>query len=264
MRSRYSGAVPTQVLPIETAAPQGLSAALAAQRLKAEGYNELPTPDRRGVLRILPEVIRQPMFALLSVAASFTCCSATASRHCSCCVCVACRSAITIVQESRSERVLEALRESREPARTRDPRWQRVQHRRPGGGAGDLHRRSRRATASPRTRTLLAGARSAARRIAAHRRVGSGAESRGRALRLRRSDRVVPGRVAKTARICSPARSSCAAPGQARVHATGVRSEMGKIGRALRTIETEQPHLQVQMQWLVRVTSPSSARSRAG
>ena len=40
--------------------------------------------------------------------------------------------------------------------------------------------------------------------------------------------------------------------GQALVHATGVRSEMGKIGRALETIETEQPRLQIQIHALVR------------
>src|ERR1019366_8699695 len=39
---------------------------------------------------------------------------------------------------------------------------------------------------------------------------------------------------------------------KALVHATGARSEMGKIGKDLRAIETEQPHLQRQMSWLVR------------
>jgi len=36
------------------------------------------------------------------------------------------------------------------------------------------------------------------------------------------------------------------------VHATGARSEMGKIGKDLRAIETEQPQLQRQMSWLIR------------
>jgi Ca2+-transporting ATPase len=40
--------------------------------------------------------------------------------------------------------------------------------------------------------------------------------------------------------------------GNARVSTTGGRTEMGKIGRALGSIETEQPHLQKQMQWLIR------------
>ena len=43
----------------------GLSSTTAAERLRVEGYNELPAPDRRGFLRIISEVVRQPMFALL-------------------------------------------------------------------------------------------------------------------------------------------------------------------------------------------------------
>jgi Ca2+-transporting ATPase len=41
----------------------GLSAALAADRLRRDGYNELPSPDRRGIGRIVAEVMRQPMGA---------------------------------------------------------------------------------------------------------------------------------------------------------------------------------------------------------
>jgi Ca2+-transporting ATPase len=40
--------------------------------------------------------------------------------------------------------------------------------------------------------------------------------------------------------------------GVARVTATGLRSEMGKIGQALTSISMEQPRLQLQLQWLVR------------
>jgi Ca2+-transporting ATPase len=39
---------------------------------------------------------------------------------------------------------------------------------------------------------------------------------------------------------------------KALVRTTGAHSEMGKIGKDLRSIETEQPHLQRQMSWLVR------------
>ena len=52
---------------IERAAAQaaGLSEAEAQARLEAEGYNELPRPDRRTPLRIVLEVLREPMIALL-------------------------------------------------------------------------------------------------------------------------------------------------------------------------------------------------------
>ncbi len=43
----------------------GLSEAEAQARLRAEGYNELPRPDRRTALKIVFEVLREPMIALL-------------------------------------------------------------------------------------------------------------------------------------------------------------------------------------------------------
>ena len=43
----------------------GLSEAEAQARLKAEGYNELPQSNRRTAFRIVIEVLREPMLALL-------------------------------------------------------------------------------------------------------------------------------------------------------------------------------------------------------
>lgn len=54
---------------IDHAAPpallRGLSAADALASLKAEGYNELPRAGRRTPLRIIVEVLREPMLAPL-------------------------------------------------------------------------------------------------------------------------------------------------------------------------------------------------------
>ena len=44
---------------------RGLSEGEAEARLKDEGYNELPRPDRRTAWRIVCEVLREPMIALL-------------------------------------------------------------------------------------------------------------------------------------------------------------------------------------------------------
>lgn len=44
---------------------RGLSEADARARLQIEGYNELPRPTRRTPLRIILEVMREPMLALL-------------------------------------------------------------------------------------------------------------------------------------------------------------------------------------------------------
>ena len=43
----------------------GLSHEEAAKRLKVEGPNQLPKPNQRHLLRILLDVLREPMFSLL-------------------------------------------------------------------------------------------------------------------------------------------------------------------------------------------------------
>ena len=48
---------------------RGLSGQDAAARLKAEGPNTLPQADRRTFVRIVLEILREPMFALLLGAA---------------------------------------------------------------------------------------------------------------------------------------------------------------------------------------------------
>ncbi|HET9106263.1 MAG TPA: cation-transporting P-type ATPase, partial [Steroidobacteraceae bacterium] len=94
---------------------RGLTAPEAAERLRAEGPNALPELERRTALRIVVEVVREPMFALLLGAGvlylfigsrgealvlfGFACFSV----------------AIAIIQEGRSERVLEALRDLTSP-----------------------------------------------------------------------------------------------------------------------------------------------------
>ena len=44
---------------------KGLTEAEAAQRLKTEGYNELPSAKRKTGFRIAFEVLKEPMFLLL-------------------------------------------------------------------------------------------------------------------------------------------------------------------------------------------------------
>ncbi|HOV51278.1 MAG TPA: cation-transporting P-type ATPase, partial [Candidatus Cryosericum sp.] len=48
-------------------APQGLTTAEAQKRLREEGPNELPSASRRGWVRILLEVLKEPMLLLLLV-----------------------------------------------------------------------------------------------------------------------------------------------------------------------------------------------------
>jgi len=49
---------------------QGLSEREAAERLKFEGYNELPSADHRNFLHSLLDVFREPMFLLLTASAA--------------------------------------------------------------------------------------------------------------------------------------------------------------------------------------------------
>jgi len=50
---------------IPTTRMTGLTAQQVGERLRTEGYNELPSRGRRGVFRMAMEVAREPMFLLL-------------------------------------------------------------------------------------------------------------------------------------------------------------------------------------------------------
>ena len=94
---------------------QGISEELAQNRLKSEGYNELPQPNRRTPLRIVIEVIREPMLLLL-LASGIIYMFLGDTTDALILVALATMSvAITVVQESRTERVLEALRDLTSP-----------------------------------------------------------------------------------------------------------------------------------------------------
>lgn len=95
--------------------PAGLTEREAQLRLKQEGYNELPSDQGRSFLKIIIEVFREPMFAMLMAAgviyfiigdwheAAFLSAFAILSVT------------ITIVQELRSENVLKALKDLTSP-----------------------------------------------------------------------------------------------------------------------------------------------------
>ncbi len=94
---------------------RGLSGREAAQRLRAEGPNALPELDRRTASRIIADVMREPMFALL-LGAGVLYLLIGSRGEALVLFAFACFSvAIAIVQEGRSERVLEALRDLTSP-----------------------------------------------------------------------------------------------------------------------------------------------------
>lgn len=92
-------------------APQfvdGLSEAQAQARLKAEGYNELPQSNRRTAFRIVLEVLREPMLALLLGSGAVYLVLGDLKDALILLAFALMAVAITVIQETRTEWVLEA------------------------------------------------------------------------------------------------------------------------------------------------------------
>ncbi|MGE5296527.1 MAG: cation-transporting P-type ATPase, partial [Solirubrobacterales bacterium] len=89
----------------------GLTASQAAQRLAEEGYNELPSSRRRNILAIALEVIREPMFLLLVACGVVYLFMGEPREALMLLGFVFVVMGITIVQERRTERALDALRD---------------------------------------------------------------------------------------------------------------------------------------------------------
>ena len=94
---------------------RGLSGQDAAARLKAEGPNTLPQADRRTFVRIVLEILREPMFALLLGAAVIYLVLGNLREAVVLAVFASTSVMIAVVQASRTERVLESLRDLTSP-----------------------------------------------------------------------------------------------------------------------------------------------------
>jgi Ca2+-transporting ATPase len=101
--------------PSSLPAIRGLSEADVQAKLKAEGYNELPRPDRRTPLRIILEVLREPMLALLLGGGVIYLVLGDLKEAIILLAFATMSVLITVVQETRTERVLEALRDLTSP-----------------------------------------------------------------------------------------------------------------------------------------------------
>lgn len=214
----------------------GLTSVDAAARLAAEGPNELPQPDRRTLAKIVLEVLREPMLALL-LGGGAVYLALGDTREAMVLLAFACLSvAITVVQEARTERVLEALRDLTSPRALviRDGQRQRI----PGREVvrGDLI-------------VLAEGDRvpADARLLEAQDLEADESLLTGESAPVRKSDAAPPGED----QIVYSGALIVRGGGLAEVIATGARSEIGKIGKSLGTLETETPRLQKQTQRLV-------------
>ena len=93
----------------------GLTNEVAAQRLATEGPNEIPRSSRRQLLHIFRDVVSEPMFGLLLVAGLIYLLLGDTLEAVLLLVFAFFSVAIAVVQETRSERVLDALQDLTSP-----------------------------------------------------------------------------------------------------------------------------------------------------
>ncbi|MBE1208367.1 cation-translocating P-type ATPase [Aminobacter carboxidus] len=235
--------------PIATADPfPGLSEAEAQARLVAEGFNELPRSTQRTPLRIAFEVIREPMLALLFGGGVVYLLLGNLEEALILLAFATMSIGITIIQETRTERVLEALRDLTSPRALviRAGERKRIAGREVVRGdvvvLGEGDRVPADATLLQSQdlqsdESLLTGESVPVRKIAA--------DSASPLTERRPGGDDLPFIFSGSLIV----RGS----GIGEVSATGPRSEIGKIGHSLSSMETEPPRLQVQMRRVVRI-----------
>lgn len=106
---------PPVPFPPSQAEPQGLSQAEARARLAAHGFNELPQARKRSVWRMAGDVVREPMLQLLLAAGLIYLLLGDRGEALMLMTFVALTIGISLHQERRTERVLEALRDLSSP-----------------------------------------------------------------------------------------------------------------------------------------------------
>ncbi|MCY2952578.1 MAG: cation-translocating P-type ATPase [Planctomycetota bacterium] len=223
----------------------GLTEAQAAQRLREDGYNELPSSRRRNVLAIVFEVVREPMFLLLIACGVVYLLLGEPKEALMLLGFVFVIMGITIAQERRTERALEALRDLSSPRALviRDGQRKRIPGREVARGDLVILAEGDRVPADAVLRhcinvsadeSLLTGESVPVRKVAAE----------GTLAPARPGGDDLPFVYSGTLITCGQA--------IAEVAATGLRSEIGKIGKALQSLETEETLLQKETGRLVR------------
>jgi Ca2+-transporting ATPase len=234
--------------PSSFASSRGLREADARARLKAEGYNELPRPDRRTPLHIILEVLREPMMALLIGGGVIYLMLGDLKEALILLAFATLSIVITVVQETRTERVLEALRDLTSPRALviRDGQRKRIAGREVVRGDVIVLAEGDRVPADAvliqshdlqTDESLLTGESIPVRKI-----TDSNADS---SIARRPGGDDLPWVFSGSLVVRGR--------GMGEVIATGALSEIGKIGQSLSTLETEQPRLQEQTRRLVAV-----------
>ena len=216
-------------------ADQGLTSAEAAARLKADGPNELTPPKPRTPWHIAGEVAREPMFQLLLAAGLLYLFLGDLGEALMLLAFVAMTVTITVVQEQRTEKALQALRDLTSPqARVlRDGQTVTIPSRELV--VGDLL-------------VLTEGG-----RVAADAWVWTASD-------LQADESLLTGEAVPVSKAAADSQvfggtMLVSGGGMAQVTATGTRSEIGRIGKALDTIATPPTPLHMQTRKLVRIFS---------
>lgn len=228
----------------------GLPESVAQSRLKAEGFNELPRPDSRTAFRIFVEVLREPMLILLLAGGVIYLLVGDLTEALILLVFATLSVLITVIQETRTERVLEALRDLTSPRALviRDGQRRRI--------AG-------REVVRDDLVILSEGDRVPAdvRLLEANDLQTDESFLTGESVPVRKSTEVLSGSAELIAARPGGDDLPFAFSGSmvvrgtavAQVVATGPRSEIGKIGLSVLGVETESPRLQTQTRKVVAV-----------
>ena len=230
---------------------QGLSASQARERLERDGPNELARGDRRTPLRIAMEVVEEPMLAMLLAAGGGYLLLGDRTEALMLILFAGLSVAISIVQEARTENVLEALRDLSAPRALviRDGETIRIAGREVVAGDIIVLEQGDRVAAD----ALLIEARN-----------------------MEADESLLTGEsVPVSKRAASQDENPVAEPGGddrphifsgslvtrgngvARVTATGHRSRIGQIGQSLAALETETPRLQRETSRIVAICAAS-------
>ena len=223
----------------------GLTDAEVAERLAGDGPNELPTTKKRSTLRIALDVVREPMFLLLVACGAIYLTLGDVEEALMLLGFVLVVMGITLYQERKTERALEALRDLTSPraAVIREGVERRIPGREVVRDDLLIVREGDRVAADA---VLLSSVNLAA----------DESLLTGESVPVRKTAADVPGDVARPGGDDLPFvyASTLVVQGHgiARVVATGLGTETGKIGRALQAVETEDTPLQRQTGRLVR------------
>lgn len=224
---------------------KGLTSQEASSRLRSEGYNELPAGKKRTFIDTASDVIREPMFLLLIAGGAVYMLLGDVEEALMLLGFVFVVIGITIYQERKVERALEALKSLSSPRAlvVRDGAASRIPGREVVRGDVIILREGDRVPADAVVRScsnllidesLLTGESVPVRKVPAENDVAIGIPGGDDLPFVCSSTLVVQGH------------------GVAEVKGTGIHTEIGKIGRALQTLEPEKTPLQKETENLVK------------